>query len=108
MWWPPDKEKTSSIAPDGDFDKDTWAKNEETGWMIILIGSSIILWIWEFINFRLYNVLFITIFIAILSGIWKSGVIQELYTNGVWILITILSIPFIPLIELYIYITNRD
>lgn len=109
MWWPPDKDEVpiTKFISDRSFNRDDWAETEELGWMVVLIGSSISFGLWEAINFRFDNVLLILLTIFILSAVWKAGVIRYFYKNGVWILYSAFTLPLIPLIELYIYLSDE-
>jgi hypothetical protein len=104
MWWPPTRED----VPSEGFNEEKWAKSEETGWMIVLISITTIVWIWEILNFRLTNVFIITLVIIALATIWKLGVIRKLYTEGLWLLYSVATLPWAPFIELYLYIKNRQ
>lgn len=103
MWWPPSRED----IPSDNFDEEKWAKSEETGWMIVLISITTIVGIWEILNFRLTNVLIITLLIILLVTIWKLGVIKKIHTEGLWVLYSIATIPWAPFIEIYLYIKKK-
>lgn len=104
MWWPPNKEDVSDYIYDSSnsFNRRKWAQNEETGWMIILIGTSLLLGIWELLQLRLFNAAMAGLFILLLLWIWKTGIIKRFYMEGVWILYALITLPFIPVIEFYL------
>lgn len=109
MWWPPNQKDSPTVIFDSDraFDKEEWAKTQEFGWMIVLLGFMILVGIWEAINFRLYNLTGILVLMAIAGGIWKLGIIYKLYINGLWILYCLFTLPLAPFIELYLYIKEN-